>query len=134
MAGFGGKRVSGAADENKVRRLNHPGMFALLAGGVNALQAGRHRVRPPLSISRALVRRERGRLVAGSPAAALKALEALNDKDALRHYAPYHIARAEILRLPGRDAEAAGFYELAMGSGASGPVIEHLKERLATSL
>ena len=74
------------------------------------------------------------RAFAGLPAEALKALVALNDKDALRHYAPYHIARAEILRLLGRDAEAAGFFELAMSSGASAPVIEHLKERLATSL
>ena len=120
-----------------------------IVSGFTAREIGQLFLTPETAIAQRLSRTRRKRQIdspvvtinagvarafAGLPAEALKALEALNDKDALRHYAPYHIARAEILRLLGRDAEAAEFYELAMSSGASAPVIEHLKERLATSL
>jgi RNA polymerase sigma-70 factor (ECF subfamily) len=71
---------------------------------------------------------------AGEPEQSLSRIDALGREPILATYAPYHIARAEILRLLGREAEAKGSFCAAIGSGASVPVIQHLEHRLATSL
>lgn len=71
---------------------------------------------------------------AGEPKRALARLEALGREPALDRYGPYHIARAEVLRMLGREIEANMSYSAAIANGASTPVIRHLEARLASSL
>ncbi len=71
---------------------------------------------------------------AGSSREALVRLDALAADPKLSGYAPFHIARAEILRLLGRDAEATHSIQTAVSCGASTPVILYLQQRLAGDL
>lgn len=71
---------------------------------------------------------------AGEPEQSLSRVEAIGREPILASYAPYHIARAEILRLLGREAEAKESFCAAVESGASAAVIQHLEHRLATTL
>ena len=61
---------------------------------------------------------------------ALARLDRLGVSVALERYAPFHIARAEVLRLLNRDLEARNSYQAAIACDASTPVIEHLESRL----
>jgi predicted RNA polymerase sigma factor len=71
---------------------------------------------------------------AGQPEPALHRLDTLGRDRVMHTYAPFHIARAEVLRLLGRVAEAGESYRAAIKSGASVPILRHLEQRLATSL
>jgi RNA polymerase sigma-70 factor (ECF subfamily) len=71
---------------------------------------------------------------AGQPEPALHRLDTLGRDRVMHTYAPFHIARAEVLRLLGREAEAGESYRAAIKSGASVPILRHLEQRLATSL
>jgi RNA polymerase sigma-70 factor, ECF subfamily len=71
---------------------------------------------------------------AGEPVQSLARLDALVNSPVLVSYAPFHIARAEVLKLLGRDGEASRSFSAAISSGVSAPVIEHLEKRLASSL
>lgn len=68
---------------------------------------------------------------AGEPEAAFVRLEALEGRERLGDYAPYHIARGEILRMLGRMQEAAACFQAALACDAAAPVAAHLQERLA---
>ncbi len=72
--------------------------------------------------------------MAGNPAAALRKLDALGNDKHMQTYAPYHIARAEVLRLLGRKEEAADSYQDAMRCRVSTPVIRHLEARFVSCL
>lgn len=72
--------------------------------------------------------------MAGDPTAAMKKLDALGSDKHMQEYAPYHIARAEVLRLLRRNDDAAASYQDAMRCRVSTPVIRHLEERLVTCL
>lgn len=71
---------------------------------------------------------------AGAPEAAFLKLEALAKHDQLHAYAPYHIARGELLRMLKRPADAAKSFKKALECDASAPVVAHLKERLTASV
>ncbi len=71
---------------------------------------------------------------AGQPELSLQRLDCLVKRPMMASYTPIHIARAEILRLLGRDDEANESYLTAIASGASSPVIQHLEQRLASNL
>lgn len=71
------------------------------------------------------------RAFAGAPEAAFLALEALAGEKGLADYAPYHIARGEILRMLKRPGDAAACFAKALECDASAPVMAHLKGRLA---
>lgn len=68
---------------------------------------------------------------AGAPERALARLEGLRGEPRLGDYAPYHVARAEVLRMLGRELEANISYSAAIASGASTPIVAYLEERLA---
>lgn len=72
--------------------------------------------------------------MAGDPDTGLKKLDSLRDIESLKHYAPYFIARAEIMRLLDRNDDATDCYARAMDCRASAPVIRHLEKRLASCL
>lgn len=71
---------------------------------------------------------------AGAPEKAFLKLEALAQDEQLAAYAPYHIARGEVLRMLDRPKEAAESFKAALGCDASAPVMAHLKDRLASCL
>ncbi|MGJ8670853.1 MAG: RNA polymerase sigma factor [Oceanococcus sp.] len=66
----------------------------------------------------------------GQPQASLERLDELAQTTATERYAPYHIARAEVLRLLGRETEAQASFSAAIESGASDPVLQHIESRL----
>lgn len=66
---------------------------------------------------------------AGAPAQALARLDALDQAQLLREYAPYHVARAEVLRLLDRPFEAKQSYDAALQSRASTPVLRFFEQR-----
>ncbi len=68
----------------------------------------------------------------GQTEAAFLKLEALANHEQLQGFAPYHTARAELLRLLKRPEEAARSFQDALACDASAPVIAHLQDRLAT--
>lgn len=72
--------------------------------------------------------------MSGGSAAALVRLDALGDDARVADYAPYHVARAEILDRLDRRREAAASYRRAIECGVSAPVEQHLEARLATCL
>ncbi len=72
--------------------------------------------------------------LAGAPEEAFLKLEALARHQQLADYAPYHIARGELLRMLRRPADAAKNFTRALECDASAPVIAHLGERLASSV
>lgn len=84
---------------------------------------------PVITISRCVAQ-----AFAGEPMQALQALDQLASDKILKSYAPYHIARAETLRLLNREAEAQASYATAIAGGASAPVLRHLQHRLASAL
>jgi RNA polymerase sigma-70 factor (ECF subfamily) len=67
---------------------------------------------------------------AGEPKRALARLDALQGDPGLAGYAPYHVARAQFLRMLGRGLEANISYSRAIASGASMPVVAYFEERL----
>lgn len=69
---------------------------------------------------------------AGKPEAAFLRLEAMADHERLADFAPYHTARAELLRMLKRPADAAASFQAALKCDASAPVLAHLQDRLAT--
>lgn len=69
---------------------------------------------------------------AGHPEAAFLKLETLASNEQLQAFAPYHIARAELLRMLKRPEDAAKSFETALACDASAPVVAHLQGRLAT--
>ncbi len=72
------------------------------------------------------------RAMNGDAATALDVLDSLADEPVLENYAPYFVARAEVLCQLDRDAEAMSNFERAIGCGASEPVLRHLEQRLAS--
>lgn len=68
----------------------------------------------------------------GDAATALELLDSLAEEPILENYAPYFVARAEVLCQLDRDAEAMSDFERAIGCGASAPVLRHLEQRLAS--
>lgn len=71
---------------------------------------------------------------AGKPEQSLQRLDRLLKHPMMASYTPFHIARAEILRLLGRDYESNESYLMAIVNGGSSPVIQHLERRLASNL
>ncbi|WP_262694342.1 RNA polymerase sigma factor [Kordiimonas aquimaris] len=69
---------------------------------------------------------------AGTPEKAFLKLEALAGAERLSDYAPYHIARGELLRMLSRPIDAAESFQAAIVCAASAPVIAHLQDRLAS--
>ena len=69
---------------------------------------------------------------AGQPEAAFLKLETLASNEQLQAFAPYHIARAELLRMLKRPEDAAKSFETALACDTSAPVVAHLQGRLAT--
>lgn len=69
---------------------------------------------------------------AGQPEAAFLKLEALASHEQLQGFAPFHTARAELLRMLKRPEEAAKSFQAALACDASAPVVAHLQDRLAT--
>ncbi len=69
------------------------------------------------------------RAFAGQAEAALRQLDALADEPLLTHYAPFHLARAEVLRLLGQEDRARQQFQAAIESGSSAPVLQHLQQR-----
>ena len=67
----------------------------------------------------------------GEPDLAMETLDLLANEKSLRRYAPYFVARAEVLRMLGRDADAAEAFSAAIDCGGSTPVLRHLEQRLA---
>jgi RNA polymerase sigma-70 factor (ECF subfamily) len=84
---------------------------------------------PVVSISAAVAE-----AFAGEPERALAKLDALAADATLASYAPFHIARAEVLKLLGRDTEARGHFQAAIDAGSAAPVVQHLQQRLAGAL
>ncbi|MEM7502942.1 MAG: sigma-70 family RNA polymerase sigma factor [Pseudomonadota bacterium] len=72
------------------------------------------------------------RAMAGNAEEALETLNELQRQPALARYAPYYIARAEVLCQLGHDAEAMGDFEKALECDVSTPVLQHLEQRLAS--
>ena len=72
------------------------------------------------------------RAFAGEAEAAFLKLEALAEHEKLKDFAPYHMARAELLRMLKRPDEAARSFRAALACDASAPVVAHLRDRLAT--
>ena len=72
------------------------------------------------------------RAMLGDAEEALGILESLADEPLLANYAPYYVARAEVLCQLGRDADATSSFERAIACGASAPVLRHLEQRLAS--
>ena len=72
------------------------------------------------------------RAFTGEPEAAFLKLETLAKHENLKDFAPYHMARAELLRMLKRPDEAAKSFRAALACDASGPVVKHLRDRLAT--
>ena len=70
----------------------------------------------------------------GDPATALQTLDDLNDSTVTNTYAPFHIAKAEILTILKRPTEASDSFNRAIQCGASTPVVEHLEFRLSQLL
>lgn len=72
----------------------------------------------------------------GAPEKAFIRLEALENGAGgnadLLSFAPFHIARAEILHMLGRPADAALSFKAALACGASVPVVAHLHNRLTS--
>lgn len=64
----------------------------------------------------------------GEPERALAHLDALGDDPGMVRYAPYHIARAEVLRMLGRGLEANISYSEAIASGASAPAVVYFED------
>ena len=71
--------------------------------------------------------------MSGQAQPALDRLDALSNDTRTGGYAPFHIARAEVLRQLSRDAEAEDAYRAALEAGISGPVMALLQERLSAS-
>ncbi len=71
---------------------------------------------------------------AGAPEAAFLKLEVLAKHKRLHDYAPYHIARGELLRMLKRPVDAAACFKKALECDMSAPVLAHLKGRLAASM
>lgn len=69
---------------------------------------------------------------AGAPQDAFLTLQALAKNKRLQDYAPYHIARGEILRMLKRPQDAAQCFARALACNTSAPVMKHLRDRLAT--
>lgn len=69
---------------------------------------------------------------AGQAEAAFLKLEALASNEQLEGFAPFHTARAELLRMLKRPEEAAKSFQAALACDASAPVVAHLQDRLAT--
>ncbi len=70
----------------------------------------------------------------GAPEAAFLKLEALAKHERLHDYAPYHIARGELLRMLKRPTDAAACFKAALECDTSAPVLAHLRGRLAASV
>lgn len=71
---------------------------------------------------------------AGGPERAWLRLEALASNKVLESYGPYHVARAEVLRMLARPDAAAEAYEAALACDHAAPTAEHLKAQLAECL
>lgn len=82
---------------------------------------------PIVSINAAVAR-----AMAGDATEALENLDELRHQPALVSYAPYYVARAEVLCELGRDTEAMGEFERALECDVSAPVLKHLEQRLAS--
>ncbi len=67
----------------------------------------------------------------GEPDLALETLDLLANERTLSGYAPYFAARAEVLRMLGRESDAAEAFSAAIACDASAPVLKHLEQRLA---
>lgn len=67
----------------------------------------------------------------GEPDLALETLDLLAGEKSLKRYAPYFVARAEVLRMLGREGDAAEAFSAALDCGGSKPVLKHLEQRLA---
>ena len=72
--------------------------------------------------------------LAGDAHCALHMLERIAVSEFIGRYAPYYIAKAEILQRLGRCDEASENFSRAIACGASRPVIEHLETRIANLL
>lgn len=70
----------------------------------------------------------------GAPEKAWLRLEALAREPALENYAPYHVARAEVLRMLARPDAAATAYKQALACSTSTPTAEHIEAQLAACL
>lgn len=70
----------------------------------------------------------------GAPEKAWLRLEALAREPALETYAPYHVARAEVLRMLARPDAAAAAYRQALACNTSIPTGEHIEAQLAACL
>lgn len=82
---------------------------------------------PIVSINAAVAR-----AMAGEADDALATLNEFGQQPALSNYAPYYVARAEVLCQLGRDAEAMSDFERALTCEVSAPVLQHLEQRLAS--
>ncbi len=74
------------------------------------------------------------RAFAGQAEQALQELDAMDCEPLLTDYTPFHIARAEVLRLLGHEDRARVHYRNAIESGSSTPVVEYLQERASLYL
>ena len=72
--------------------------------------------------------------MAGDAETAMHRLDELGNDRHMREYAPYHLARAEVLRLLERFPEASDSYENALTCRASMPVVRHIEQRLVSCL
>lgn len=72
------------------------------------------------------------RAMHGDAETALKELDELSREPVLEEYAPYFVARAEVLCQLHRDGDAMTEFERAIDCGASAPVLRHLEQRLAS--
>jgi RNA polymerase sigma-70 factor (ECF subfamily) len=66
------------------------------------------------------------------PEAGLRLLDALAGEPRLRGYAPYPMARGDLLQRLGRDEEAAAAYREALACAGTEPERAHLRRRLAS--
>ncbi len=72
--------------------------------------------------------------MAGQETRAMTRLDALDGLPALKDYAPYYVARAEVLSRLGRADDAADAFSAALACGVSAPVSRHLEARLGSCL
>ncbi|MCY1143393.1 RNA polymerase sigma factor [Actinoplanes sp. Pm04-4] len=64
------------------------------------------------------------------PAAGLVVLDALSGEERLQDYAPFHVARGDVLERLGRLPEAATAYAKALDLAGTDPERQHLRQRL----
>jgi RNA polymerase sigma-70 factor (ECF subfamily) len=68
---------------------------------------------------------------AGSPSKALDLLEGIRRSGALNEYAPFHLARADVLRRLGRNAEAQECYRHALPLAQNERVCRFIERQLS---